>query len=196
MEEVFPKKDGVNYKNLKLTDEGEYSITRRRDGEHILYVVSSVVGNIETKSLTDATACVGGDTINFALNFREVHSIEYSKTNFEALKNNVDVFGLTNVQTYLGDCTKVYRWASDVLYVDPPWGGPEYKKHSSVDLFLGLTRLDDWLEDILSGPYRPSFVFLKVPSNYNSVPLQFLVNVRSVQSFRIRTYVLVCITVN
>ena len=49
MEEVFPKKDGVNYKNLKLTDEGEYSITRRRDGEHILYVVSSVVGNIETK---------------------------------------------------------------------------------------------------------------------------------------------------
>uniref|UniRef100_A0A6C0AJ00 Trimethylguanosine synthase n=1 Tax=viral metagenome TaxID=1070528 RepID=A0A6C0AJ00_9ZZZZ len=196
MEDAFPKKEGINYNQLQLTEEGEYSITRRRDGEHILYVVSSVVGQLETKSLTDATACVGGDTINFALNFREVHSIEYSKTNFEALKNNVNVFGLTNVSLYLGNCIEIYKWASDVLYVDPPWGGPEYKKQNSIDLYLGATRLDDWLEDILSGPYRPSFVFLKVPINYNAVPLQFLANVRSVRSFRIRSYVLVCITVN
>ena len=195
MEEIFPKKEGVDYTALSVTEEGRYSVTKRRDGEHILQVMASMVGSLTDKSVTDATACVGGDTINFGLNFREVHSIEVSKENFEVLQNNVGVYGLSNVALYLGDCTKVYTWASDVLYIDPPWGGPEYKKLSSVPLFLGETRLDVWLEDVLSGPYRPAWVFLKVPQNYSTVPLQFLPNVKSVRSFRIRTYILVCMSV-
>jgi hypothetical protein len=194
MEEIFPRRD-VDYSNLRLTPEGIYSVTRRRDADHILSIISTNVGNIKDKSITDATACVGGDTINFALNFREVHSIEYSKENYDALKNNISVYGLTNVNLYFGDCMKLYNWVSDVLYIDPPWGGPNYRNLESVELFLGTTRLDVWLEDILSGPYRPSFVFLKVPSNYHSTPLQFLPNVKSIRTFKIRSYVLVCVSV-
>ena len=88
-----------------------------------------------------------------------------------------------------------YNWASDVLYIDPPWGGPDYREKKELDLFLANVRLDVWLEDVLSGPYRPSFVFLKVPANYNSVPLQFLPNVKNIRSFRIRTFYLVCVSV-
>jgi len=194
MEDLFPKKD-IDYSQLHLTDEGRYSITRRRDGEHIVAIMSSVIGDLNDKSITDCTACVGGDTINFAFNFKDVHSIEYSKQNFEALKHNVNVYNLRNVTLYFGDCMKVYNWASDVLYIDPPWGGPDYRDKKEVDLFLGNVRLDDWLEDILSGPYRPSFVFLKVPANYNTVPLQFLPNVKSVRSFRVRTFFLVSVSV-
>jgi hypothetical protein len=194
MEDIFPRKD-IDYTKLQLTEEGLYSVTRRRDADNIINIMSSTVGNIKEKSITDATACVGGDTINFALNFREVHSIEYSKDNFDALSNNIVVYGLNNVHLYLGDCMKVYNWASDVLYIDPPWGGPNYRNLESVELFLGSTRIDVWLEDILSGPYRPSFVFLKVPSNYNSIPLQFLPNVKSVRNFRIRSYILICVSV-
>jgi hypothetical protein len=194
MEDIFPKRD-IEYSNLQVTDEGRYSVTRRRDGEHILSIMHSTVGNLKDKSITDATACVGGDTINFALNFREVHSIEYSKDNFDALKNNVQVYDLKNVTLYFGDCMKVYNWASDVLYIDPPWGGPNYRNLDSVELFLGSTRLDVWLEDILDGPYRPSFVFLKVPANYNTSRLQFLSNVKSVRNFRIRSFLLVCVSV-
>ena len=64
------------------------------------------------------------------------------------------VYGLTNVQVYFGDCMKIYNWASDVLYVDPPWGGPNYRNLESVELFLGSTRIDVWLEDILSDPLK------------------------------------------
>lgn len=195
MESVFPKREGIDYSALKLTEEGKYSITRRRDADHILSIVSSVVKNISQKSLTDATACVGGDTINFALNFREVHSIEYVRDNFDALKNNVEVYNLANVHLHYGDCTKVYNWASDVLYIDPPWGGPNYRNLDSVELFLGSTRLDVWLEDVLSGPYRPSYVFLKVPANYNSSPLQFLPNTKRLIFFRVRSFLLVCVEV-
>jgi hypothetical protein len=194
MEDIFPRQD-IDYTKLQLTEEGAYSVTRRRDADNIINIMSSTVGNLKDKSITDATACVGGDTINFALNFREVHSIEYSKDNFEALSNNIMIYGLTNVHLYFGDCMKVYNWASDVLYIDPPWGGPNYRNLERVELFLGSTRIDVWLEDLLSGPYRPSFVFLKVPSNYNSIPLQFLPNVKSVRNFRIRSYILICVSI-
>jgi len=195
MEDIFPHKEGVDYSQLKLTEEGSYSVTRRRDGEQIIQVMKNMFKTLNDKTITDATACVGGDAINFALHFKKVDAIEHNRKNFEVLKNNVEVFDLMNIKLHYGDCVDIYRWVSDILYIDPPWGGPEYKTLSHVDLFIGYTRLDDWLEEVLSGPYRPMAVFLKVPNNYNSVSLQFLSNVISVKTFRIRTYSLICILI-
>jgi hypothetical protein len=195
MEDMFPRLAGVDYSKLKVTDEGSYSITRRRDADQIIHIIKSVVPECETKSITDATGCIGGDTLNFAMIFEKVHSIELNADNFEALKNNVGVYGFTNISLYRGDCTEVYKWASDVLYIDPPWGGPNYRTIQNLNLYLGKIRLDEWLEDILSGPYHPSFIFLKVPMNYNIKPLQFLSNIRLVRTFRIRTYHLICLSV-
>jgi tRNA G37 N-methylase Trm5 len=195
MEDMFPQREGVDYTKLWTTDEGSYSITRRRDAEQIIHIMKITVPEWSEKSITDATGCIGGDTLNFATMFDKVHSIELNIDNFEALKNNVGVYGFTNISLYHGDCTDVYKWASDVLYIDPPWGGPNYRTIQNLNLFLGKIRLDEWLEDILSGPYRPSHIFLKVPLNYNTKPLQFLTNIKSITSYRIRTYMLVHITV-
>lgn len=192
---MFPHTEGIDYTKLQTTDEGSYSITRRRDAEHIASIIKSIVPEYGDKSITDATACIGGDTLNFAMMFREVHSIELNTENFEVLKNNVGIYGFTNISLYHGDCTEVYKWASDVLYIDPPWGGPNYRTIQNLNLYLGNNRLDEWLEDVLSGPYRPSYIFLKVPFNYNTKPLQFLTNIRSISTYRIRTYMLVNITV-
>jgi hypothetical protein len=186
---------GVDYSKLQTTEEGSYSITRRRDAEQIMHIIKSVVPDCETKSITDATGCIGGDTLNFAGVFDKVHSIELNSLNFNALKNNVGIYGFTNISLYHGDCTEVYKWASDVLYIDPPWGGPNYRTIENLNLYLGKIRLDEWLEDVLSGPYRPSYIFLKVPINYNIKPLQFLTNIKYIKTYRIRTYMLVCIVV-
>jgi tRNA G37 N-methylase Trm5 len=194
MEDMFPR-GSVDYSRLQVTEEGAYSITRRRDADQIIHIIKNAVPEYETKSITDATGCIGGDTLNFATVFEKVHSIELNTDNYEALKNNVGVYGFTNISLYHGDCTEVYKWASDALYIDPPWGGPNYRTIQNLNLYLGNVRLDDWLEDILSGPYRPSHIFLKVPLNYNTKPLQFLTNIKSISMHRIRTYMLVHITV-
>lgn len=194
MEDMFPR-GSIDYSRLQVTEEGAYSITRRRDADQIIHIIKNTVPEYETKSITDATGCIGGDTLNFATVFEKVHSIELNISNFEALKNNVGVYGFTNITLYHGDCTELYKWASDVLYIDPPWGGPNYRTIQNLNLYLGNIRLDDWLEDILSGPYRPSHIFLKVPLNYNTKPLQFLTNIKSISMHRIRTYMLVHITV-
>jgi hypothetical protein len=196
MEELFPHKESIDYNNLQTTQEGLYSITKRRDSERIIGIIKQTVRDVHTKIITDGTGCIGGDTIQFALAFKNVHSIEVNFENFEILSQNIKVFELKNVLLYNGDCTSVFNWKTDVLYLDPPWGGPEYKSKVNLDLMIGSKRIDLWLEEILIRKNRPSYIFLKLPHNYNFNRLNFLVNVDIIKPFRVRNYVLVCITVH
>ena len=179
-----------------MTEEGTYSITRKKDSEKIIAYMRDLLGTTNNKSITDTTGCVGGDTINFAMNFKHVHSIEINNDNYAALKENVKTFGLNNVTIYNKDSTLAYKWYTDVLYIDPPWGGPNYKEHLSLDLSMSDKRLDMWLEEILMRESRPKYIFLKLPQNYNFQRLIFLPNINSVKHYQIRRFILVGLTIN
>ena len=194
MENVFPHKDDVDYTKLKMTPEGLYSITRRRDGEKMLGFIQSKIPDTSKLTVTDATACVGGDTILFSMYFRKVDSIEWKHDNVIVLRNNVNVYNATNVVIHEGDSTKVFNWKTDVLYIDPPWGGPNYYKTTQLDLFIGSFRVDSWIEEILKRDNRPRYVILKLPSNYNFSRLQFLPNIDTIHTYTIRRFVVVLLT--
>jgi predicted RNA methylase len=186
---LFPKKRGVVYENLQMTEEGEYSITKRKDGEKLIQFIKETVRNLKAKSITDMTGNVGGDTILFGLNFKRVVSYELKEDNFKALKNNVSEFGLANVELHHGDAVKnIPNIDTDVVYIDAPWGGPEYKDKKVLDLFLGPLRIDELVPRILE---RSSYVFLKVPGNYN---FQRLKDIGSgLKKLKIRGFYIVCL---
>jgi 16S rRNA G966 N2-methylase RsmD len=196
MEDLFPQKEGIDYSKLKITEEGSYSITRRRDAERIMNILNSTFKNIKELTITDVTACIGGDTLNFALRFKHVHSIELNAENFEALTNNVQVYGCNNVTLHHADSVKLFNWNTHVLYLDPPWGGKDYKQHKDLDLYMSDKRLDEWLEEILFRKNRPQYIVLKLPSNYNFKRFNFLVNIDNIKPYQIRSYVLVIIAVH
>jgi 16S rRNA G966 N2-methylase RsmD len=196
MEELFPLKDGVDYSNLQITDEGKYSITKRKDAERIINILKNVIKDIQTKTITDATGCIGGDTINFSLNFNTVHSIEINEENYNALVNNVKVYEVKNVFIQKGNAVELFNWYSDVLYVDPPWGGPDYRNKQNLDLYMSSKRIDQWFEEILLRKNRPRYLVLKLPHNYNFKRFNFLSNVEYIKPYRVRGYVLVIITVH
>ena len=171
------------------------TLTRPFDGIKILEHMKSVIKNpLKNLVITDLTGNVGGDTILFGLNFKFVHSIELKDDNFEALQNNVNVYHLSNVELHKGDSTKIYRWKTDVLYMDPPWGGPDYKKYDKLDLYLGKIRVDKLLKYVLKQEWKPSYIFMKLPSNYNFARLDKLVGDKyKLHTWDIRGYKLVCI---
>lgn len=191
MENVFPYKEGVDYSRMRMTPEGLYSVTRRRDSEHIIGFLRSKITDISNLCITDATACVGGDTVHFSCHFRKVDSIEWKHDNFVVLRNNVEVFGAKNIILHEGDATRIFNWKTDVLYIDPPWGGPDYYKHSYVDLFMGSYRLDNWIEEILNRKEYPKYIVLKVPQNYTFSRLHFLPHVESTHVYRIRRFAII-----
>jgi hypothetical protein len=194
MEDLFPRKEGVDLTRLKITEEGSYSITRRRDADRIIHIFQAIIKGLSELTITDATACIGGDTLNFGIHFKHVHSIELKDENFEALTNNVEVYGFNNITLHRGDCLKIFNWNTDILYIDPPWGGKDYRTHKNLDLFLSGIRLDTWLEEVLIRKNRPSYMILKLPFNYNFTRFNFLSNVENIRPYQIRSYVLVIIT--
>ena len=196
MEDLFPRKEGLDYSRLQTTSEGSYSITRRRDAERIMNVLRNVFPTIKQLTITDATACIGGDTLNFATQFAHVHSIEIKDDNFRALCNNVETYGFQNVTLHHADSTVLFNWNTHVLYIDPPWGGKDYRKHEKLDLYLSEKRLDTWLEEILLRRNRPNHIVIKLPVNYNFNRLNFLTNVDAIKPYQIRSYILVIITVH
>jgi 16S rRNA G966 N2-methylase RsmD len=197
MEDLFPRKDGIDFSKLEITEVGSYSITRRRDAERIMNILKNKFQDISNLSITDSTACIGGDTINFALHFKSVTSIELEEQNFKCLKNNVEVYNFNNVKLHHGDSTVLFNWNTDILYIDPPWGGKDYKNQKNIDLFLSKNiRIDKWIEEILKRKNRPSFIILKLPSNYRFNVLNFLPNVETISSHQIRSYVLIIIQVH
>ena len=196
LETMFPEKKNIDYSKLIITEEGEYSMTRRADGRRLLDKMTSVIGSTKNKEITDLTGNVGGDTILFALHFGHVDSIELDKENYEALKNNVETFKLNNVTLHQGDSTKLFRWKTDVLYLDPPWGGPNYKEKKSMDLHLGKYRVDEFLELILIQDWRPEYIFLKLPRNYNFSRFDQLLNITKFHKFPIRGFFLVGLEVD
>jgi hypothetical protein len=98
------------------------------------------------------------------------------------------------VTLHHGDSTKVFRWQTDILYIDAPWGGPDYKTKKKLDLYLGKERMDLFLKLVLQQKWAPKYVFLKLPRNYNFGRLDFP-GIKK-QKFAIRGYFLVSLEKN
>ena len=160
----FPDASGVDKFKLTMTTESIYSVSGKQGA---LFTTELIKSYLKTSNITitDATSNVGSDAIMFALHFDKVNSIELDPINFSALQNNVRVYGLKNINLIMGDSLNYLdKLHQDVIYIDAPWGGVDYKKHKNLRLYLGTMELSD-----IYLKYKQNarlFVF-KVPVNYD-----------------------------
>jgi predicted RNA methylase len=118
----------------------------------------------EDAIITDGTACVGGNTSSFAKVFQNVNAIEIDPSRFSYLKNNMSVLGLDHVSCQCGDVYDICQTSyQDVLFLDPPWGGPEYKQNQNIKLYLSNRELSEVCIDL---SLYCKYIALKVPMNF------------------------------
>lgn len=164
---------------LKITNIGKYSITKPIHTSWIKTILINFFKNknINTKSLNliDSTAGIGGDTISFSKYFKNILSIEKDKIHFELLKNNLDVLDIKNVKIENNDFVSILDNLNlvkndySLLYIDPPWGGPNYKNLKNIDLFI-INNNDEkiYIKDIINKNYYYfDYIILKSPININ-----------------------------
>ena len=196
---LFPYKRGVDMKDIQVTEEGKYSYTKQKDGEKTIQFLKRYISSLNTRSILDGTGNIGGDTILFGLHFHTVHSIELDPDNFKALTHNVSLYKLKNVNLHEGDTTELYKeYPSDILYLDPPWGGPDYKEKKELDLWLGSHRVDVFLRDSVLAKealWKPVWIVLKLPFNYKWDRLDMLEGIESMHTLSIRNYKIVIMKV-
>lgn len=165
-------------KNLLITNKGIYSITKADDAEWITNCIRDFVKNyvkidktndeiLYSFNIIDATACIGGNTLNFCKYFFNVISIELNKVHYDILNNNINACGYNNIKTYNAnflDFINSNNIESDMIFIDPPWGGFQYKIHKYFNLKLGTIPIEDIIGKLL---LKYKYVILKAPINLN-----------------------------
>ena len=114
--------------------------------------------------VTDATACIGGNTTFFEKEFKVVIAIEKDPEIFKILKLNTTKS--INYNCSYNDIK--YKIQQDLVFIDPPWGGSNYKNENNVVLNLDGINVLEIIDNIY---HFTRFVALKVPNNFDSSQL-------------------------
>lgn len=148
---------------LLIDDEGMYSTTDQVTANKITKEISKFVN--KEAIITDATACIGGSSYSFSKYFNKVYAIEINDIRYDYLYKNIKLLDCDNVVCIKGDALiECLKLKQDIIFIDPPWGGPEYKKLSSVDLFISSFPLYKVCNDFVS---VCKYIVIKVPMNFN-----------------------------
>ena len=112
---------------VKMDKEGWFSVTPERIAEHIAKRCCCDL-------IVDAFCGVGGNAIQFAFTCERVIAIDIDPVKIECAKHNAAIYGVADrIEFVVGDYMEIVpHLKADVVFLSPPWGGPNY---ASADVF-------------------------------------------------------------
>lgn len=198
---IFPQlKNSNNYSKLKIDDESLTYITIREiadlTSKIICHHLIKYNLNPQKVKIIDYTAGVGGNVLSFSKFFNKVYAVEIHKKRYEYLKNNIDLYECKNVLCVNDSSINfnekfMVEINPNVIFIDPPWGGNNYRETDSLKLSLGEVGIENLVIDIFSKLYEHTiknenmtteinnkkiyrqnifhnkFVVVKLPKNYD-----------------------------
>lgn len=167
----FPYLFNKTYDLLKIDNTGKFSISCPRDAEFITNVIIKAITKLNLVShqivITDATAGVGGNTISFEKHFCKVNAVENDLLRYNYLVNNMKVYNATSTVFFNEDYVSIHLdLEQDVVFLDPPWGGPEYKNQDNIRITLSAVSIETIVNNLIQNK-KMAIVVLKLPLNYD-----------------------------
>ena len=203
---LFPYiSDKKRASRLKIDDDSIHFISLREVANKITsiitYHLNKINIDINNISITDATAGVGGNTLSFGMNFKTVNAIELDDTRYEYLINNINIYDLQNINTYNDDCMTILPKLThqNVVFIDPPWGGKDYKNYKKLKLSLSSTSIEDLCNNLMDPEKNiscPELILLKLPTNYDVEFLFTHVNSNSIYLHELKKMLIIAIINN
>lgn len=150
---------------IQTDAEGLYSVMPE---EPALLQAERLVAN----SVLDAFCGIGGNAIAFARRGKRVIAVDLDKSRLKMAENNAAVYGVSQQITFIhADALEILSAPpqTDAVFLDPPWGGPQYRESRSFLLrdFHPDGRL---LLHLSLGHYGE--VGLRIPRSFNRDDLQ------------------------
>ena len=120
--------------------------------------------------ITEMTAGVGGNVLNFAKYFKYVNAIEINELRYKYLNNNIKIYQYDNVNCYHSDALILLLdhddLNQDIIFFDPPWGGKDYKLYNNLKLTFNNSPIENICKKLLMRKTNKMLV-LKLPNNYD-----------------------------
>lgn len=114
---------------IKMDKEGWFSVTPERIAKHI-------AERCRCDLIIDAFCGVGGNAIQFAFTCERVIAIDIDPVKITLARHNATVYGVEDrIDFIVGDYMKLIpRLKADVVFLSPPWGGPDYVSAEVFDI--------------------------------------------------------------
>ena len=136
--------------NIQMDETASYSVTEMNlANETSIFILQQIfeqgLATITNATITDATACIGGNTFSFSKYFAHVNSVEIDPMRAEFLRNNLKLLCPTNnVEVFVGDYIDIQNsLKQDVVFIDPPWGSKYFEKKKFMDFFIFKNKFQD-----------------------------------------------------
>jgi predicted RNA methylase len=172
----FPTSDVSILKKLKMTKECLYSTTAKVHADYIRDLIMLFYAKEKYKDLvvTDATSCIGGTFMSLVKPFGKINAVELNQEHAELMDYNISLIfpkekkKVTVINENYLSVWNTFKPKSNVVIIDPPWGGIDYTKHKKMKLYLNdadgkSMELMDIIKMILP---ETDMVFARVPYNY------------------------------
>lgn len=119
---------------IRMDREGWFSVTPERIAEHIAVRVQQCFP--QTQLIVDAFCGVGGNAIQFALTGSRVLAVDIDPVRLDLARHNASVYGVDRLIDFIqGDFLELApRLRGDVVFLSPPWGGPDYLSANVFDI--------------------------------------------------------------
>lgn len=176
-------------KKVKSSEKLEnYSKTFQQDAIRINDIIKKNVGNTDIL-LIDGTTSIGGNFLEFIKCFKYNIGIEINRDRYDKLNENIKkidnviikkenksynkyIYNNNKIITINGSFINIYHKILKkydnmdiVIFLDPPWGGKEYKNYDKIIFGLDGIALLDIIKSIRSIKKNVYFC-LKLPLNY------------------------------
>jgi 16S rRNA G966 N2-methylase RsmD len=176
----FPE---MQNKHILMDDVAKYSITLPEKADMITEIIRKnyqlmfPIDNLDELIITDAMACIGGNTLSFSKCFKEVNANEINTTRFQYLVHNMKEYDRANISFYNDNYLNIiHKLKQHIVFIDPPWGGPIYKSQYKMDIMIQYdeepnqpikeVKLDEIIDNIFSDEMTKMIIY-KLPINHN-----------------------------
>lgn len=121
---------------IKLDRESWFSVTPEK-----VAIYTSM--RCQCDVIIDAFCGAGGNTIQFAKTCQRVIAIDIDEKKIEMAKHNASIYGVADkIEFIVGDYFQLATTIkADVVFLSPPWGGPQYLKEEVYDIEKSLLPL-------------------------------------------------------
>ncbi|KAF9168023.1 Trimethylguanosine synthase [Mortierella sp. AD011] len=149
---------------IKMDKEGWYSVTPEKIATHIAQRCASDI-------IIDAFCGVGGNAIQFALTCHRVIAIDIDPVRLMCARHNAKIYGVDDrIEFICGDYMKLIpRLKADVVFLSPPWGGPEYLAQDEFDIKRDIPMDGEYLFNETSKITKNIAYFLPRNSNADQI---------------------------
>jgi len=114
---------------IRLDEESWFSVTPEKIAKHI-------AERCKCQVIVDGFCGAGGNAIQFALTCVRVIAVDIDPKKVEMARHNAKIYGVDDkIEFIVGDFFQVMPGLSaDVVFLSPPWGGPQYVKKDIYNL--------------------------------------------------------------